>query len=29
MSPAVVPIFSVGWLRAGIFFEVGNDGSEF
>ena len=29
MSPAVVPIYGVGWLCAGIFVEVGNDGSEF
>ena len=27
-SPAVVPISGVGWLCAGIFVEVGNDGSK-
>ena len=29
MIPAVVKISGVGWLCAGIFVEVGNDGSEF
>ena len=29
MSPEVVPIYGVGWLCTGIFFEVGNGGSEF
>ena len=29
MNTAVVPIYDVRWLCAGIFVEVGNDGSEF
>ena len=29
MSPVVVPISGVGWICAGIFVEVCNDGSEF
>ena len=29
MSPTVVPIFGDGWLCAGIFFEIGNDVSDF
>ena len=29
MSPVVVPISGVGWICAGIFVDVGNDGSEF
>ena len=29
MSPAVVPIYVVGWLCAGIFVDIGQGGSEF
>ena len=29
MSPEVLPIYGVGWLCAGIFVEVRNDGSDF
>ena len=29
MVPAVVQIFSVGWIFAGIFVEIGKGGSEF
>ena len=29
MSPAVVPIYGVEWLCAGIFVEIGQGGSEF
>ena len=29
MSPAVVSIYGFGWLCAGVFVLVGNDGSEF
>ena len=29
MSPVVVPISGVGWICAGIFVEIGNDGSKF
>ena len=29
MSPAVVPIYGVGWPCTGIFVEIGQGGSEF
>ena len=29
MSPSVVPKTGVGWICAGVFVDVGNDGSEF
>ena len=29
MSPSVVPITGVGWICAGVFVDIGNDGSEF
>ena len=29
MRPAVVPIYGVGWLCAGIFVEIVQGGSEF
>ena len=29
MSPAVVPIYGVGWICDGIFVEIGQGGSDF